>query len=497
MRNKKIIAILLLLGMISPLGIDAVTEPSCITTVSAASIYEHFAYTIWLGEIQIEQYTGFEEEVTVPAVIDGLNVTRIDDYAFQSSKTLKSVILPEGLRSIGYQAFQDCKLLESVDIPDSVTEISAQAFDDTAIADSQQSGFVYVGNYVYAYKGSAYQDTELTLKDSAVGFCEGFYSTPVKTFNSVETVNIPSSMKHFSQDAIQYFSQVSEFNVSADNKYYSSKFGVLFNKDMSTLIRYPGRLKNDSYEVPEQTAVIGFSAFSDCKNLKHVTLPAQLKEIGEKAFSSTPLTEISLPSSLSNIKRLAFTDTGMSTVIIPESVKYLGYGSFAGCKNLKDVTVMNADCEIDNGQLSVAPCTISDYCPYPEAIVLYDYVDENGRLSGGIKGPTCGYSGTIHGYNGSTAQKYAKNCGYKFAEIGTDNPDDKNILYGDTDLNNIIEMNDLTTLSLFLIGDIDMNDQARLSADVTGDGIINLADLATLKQFLMKDDVHLGPVQWL
>lgn len=58
-----------------------------------------------------------------------------------------------------------------------------------------------------------------------------------------------------------------------------------------------------------------------------------------------------------------------------------------------------------------------------------------------------------------------------------------------------IDLSDLTILSLFLIGDTDLEDSQKKAADVDGDGEITLADLAMLRQYLSKKIDSLGNTQ--
>ena len=67
------------------------------------------------------------------------------------------------------------------------------------------------------------------------------------------------------------------------------------------------------------------------------------------------------------------------------------------------------------------------------------------------------------------------------------------IIYGDIDGNKLIDITDLTYLSLYLLNSQDFDEEQMKKADVTGNGTVDLADLATLKQYLMKDKVILGP----
>ncbi|MBE6853980.1 MAG: beta-mannosidase, partial [Ruminococcus sp.] len=65
----------------------------------------------------------------------------------------------------------------------------------------------------------------------------------------------------------------------------------------------------------------------------------------------------------------------------------------------------------------------------------------------------------------------------------TDTPGAEDVTYGDIDENGSIDITDLSMLSLFLIGDIDLSDNSEKAADVTGNNSVDLSDLARLKQF--------------
>lgn len=86
-----------------------------------------FLYTVTENQAVITGYTGKEETLVIPSVIDGYAVSEISDSAF-SSDQIKSVIITNGITKIGWFAFQDCPNISSVTIPSSVTSIGYSAF---------------------------------------------------------------------------------------------------------------------------------------------------------------------------------------------------------------------------------------------------------------------------------------------------------------------------------------------------------------------------------
>ena len=72
-------------------------------------------------------------------------------------------------------------------------------------------------------------------------------------------------------------------------------------------------------------------------------------------------------------------------------------------------------------------------------------------------------------------------------------PDDKDdLIYGDLNGDELIDLTDLTLLSLYLLGDTELDADKVTAADVTGDDKVNIADLSHFKQYISKDSVKLG-----
>lgn len=75
----------------------------------------------------ITGYSGTEERVVIPSVIDGYAVREIADNAF-SSKEIKNIIVTNGIKKIGWFSFQNCSALVSITLPNSVENIGYSAF---------------------------------------------------------------------------------------------------------------------------------------------------------------------------------------------------------------------------------------------------------------------------------------------------------------------------------------------------------------------------------
>ena len=76
---------------------------------------------------------------------------------------------------------------------------------------------------------------------------------------------------------------------------------------------------------------IGSEAFKGCSWLTRINLPNSIETLGEQCFDGcSSLRRIDLPSSLRTIGKEAFCDAGLTSVKIPYNVTYLGSNAFKG-----------------------------------------------------------------------------------------------------------------------------------------------------------------------
>lgn len=68
-------------------------------------------------------------DIVIPQNVGGVDVTVIDDYAFNRCKELRSIALPETIETIGVCAFEKCSALDVIQIEEGVTSIGAMAFN--------------------------------------------------------------------------------------------------------------------------------------------------------------------------------------------------------------------------------------------------------------------------------------------------------------------------------------------------------------------------------
>lgn len=105
---------------------------------SSPSAEKDFLYASNGSEVRINKYIGKGGAVVIPDHIEGLPVTRIADYAFNSDKYQNKITglqLPSQLQHIGCGAFQNLEKLKGVLVlPPTLEEVDDHAFQSTDLS---------------------------------------------------------------------------------------------------------------------------------------------------------------------------------------------------------------------------------------------------------------------------------------------------------------------------------------------------------------------------
>ena len=318
---------------------------------AGAETYEDFEYSaLDDGTVEITSYSGSAEKVDIPEKIDGKSVTSIGDWAFNYCESLKSVTIPDSVTSIGDSAFNCCTSLKSITIPGGVTSIGDKAFRECSslISISIQDGVTSIGE-------STFEDCinlkSITIPDSVTSIGEWAFNRCA----NITSVTIPNSVTSIGNNAFIGCESLTEIKVAAKNVNYASVNGVLFNKDKSKLVFYPGGKIDKNYSIPESVTDIGRCAFDHCISLTSVTIPNSVTSIGDGAFEGcTSLKSIVISDSVTSIGGSAFGGCiSLKSIIIPKGVTIIEYEAFGGCLNLRSIDVVedNSIFASENGVL--------------------------------------------------------------------------------------------------------------------------------------------------
>ena len=90
---------------------------------------DNYIYQAYSQSVSIQKYFGQNDAiVTVPATIEGLPVTTIDEKCFEGHTEIEQVILPDTVSTIGYRAFHGCSKLTEINFPSVLRKVDGWAF---------------------------------------------------------------------------------------------------------------------------------------------------------------------------------------------------------------------------------------------------------------------------------------------------------------------------------------------------------------------------------
>jgi hypothetical protein len=149
---------------------------------------------------------------------------------------------------------------------------------------------------------------------------------------------------------------LTDIEVDPLNPAYSTNDGVLFNKDRTSLIAYPGA-RVGGYTIPDSVTVVGAGAFDRCTGLISVAIPERVTSIESYAFSHcTSLSSVAIPDGVTNIGWSAFSGCPLTSVVIPDRVPRIAEWTFCTCP-LTNVTIGRSVTNI--GMLAFGGCNLT------------------------------------------------------------------------------------------------------------------------------------------
>lgn len=237
------------------------------------------------------------EELALERVVLPESMVEIGNGAFENIATLRTVVLGQSLQRIGKRAFDGCLSLKINDLimPSSVEEI-----DD------------------YAFYGCSATKETLTLPAALrrIGR-SAFAELPIGG------VVFPDNLEEIGGSAFSGC-LIAEVTLPEGCLSFPGKYHFAHNSALSIVVLPAGM-----NSIPE-----GF--FEDCPNIKNVTLPSGLQEIGAKAFSQCSVEEIVVPEGVTEICEFAFFSNPIKELHLPSTLKNIGAESFSEA-NLKKI----------------------------------------------------------------------------------------------------------------------------------------------------------------
>ncbi len=175
-------------------------------------------------------------------------------------------------------------------------------------------------------------------------------------FSNIVKIEIPSSIKYISFTDFNHFKNLTAIIIEPGHPTLSTEDGILYNKDMSEILRVPLGFKG-TFKCRSSVKKIGSYAFRNCKGVTNIEFSPNVTEIGEHAFyDCNGLTHLVIPSHISSIKHAAFSNCKELTNVeiqVPTEVEF-GPFIFAHCTKLKSINIPPHLTELPKGFLFCA-----------------------------------------------------------------------------------------------------------------------------------------------
>ena len=210
----------------------------------------------------------------------------IANNAFANNPTLEHVIMEDGVEKIGADAFYQCTNLISVEMPDTIKEIKSECFRfDSKLEKVRLSdNLTVLYNLVFADCPNL-KSLNLPKNLEKIG-TDCFYRT------SITKMKFPENLQTLSNGGS--LSPKLEIIDTSENNYFEFKNGVLYTKDLKTLVLTLSNVT--SVNIEESVETISASAFANCSLLATINIPSNVKNIGISAFSNSKLSKITISS---------------------------------------------------------------------------------------------------------------------------------------------------------------------------------------------------------
>lgn len=280
-------------------------------TATAQAAENSFSYEIVNGKAVITGYEGNATDLTTPTALGGYPVTSIGERAFYACPSLKSLTISEGVQGALKMNFTYCDNLETIRFPSTFTSIYGCAFtacpkltnievDSRNPVYSSRNGDMYSGSTMCFYANGKPQ-TEFTVPSDVKSIWVAFANTTnLKTLNigdNVQSLGNPGALEGNSIEAINIgkgLTQINEWieggsslrvvNVDPGNPVLCSKDGILYSKDMGTLLTCPARYDGGHPVIDARTNKVQRNAFKQTRGMKVVTFQGRVTSMCSSVF---------------------------------------------------------------------------------------------------------------------------------------------------------------------------------------------------------------------
>ena len=368
--------------------------------------------------------------LTIPSTYNGKPVTTVEGSAFRGCTGLEEVNIPDTIKLIETgTAFTSCTSLKNVNIiateskdkglyssidgvlfyaneyngfeikffptgrtgeyviPDEVETIPVGVFKNSKI-----SGVVIPANVTSINSQAFYYSRNLTrvaFEKTPAGKEEKALAISADAFKSctaLTEITLPSRISSFDGKMFYLCNSLAKVNIDGAGGEYTSKDGVVCNKDGTTIIYCPAG-RTGKYTIPSGVGSVGESAFASVR-ITSLEVPGYVSEIGKEAFRSCyylrqiDFTGVENDMDLKIGESAFYGCTALKSLTLPVNLVELGAHAFGGISALTEVTVNSGKVNFANAAFGTAETSPRYYVQRLNIGAKLELIDINGVFGG-------------------------------------------------------------------------------------------------------------------
>ena len=129
--------------------------------------------------------------------------------------------------------------------------------------------------------------TKITLPNTIVQIAFKVF----KNLSNITSIKIPKNVSSIGSEIFAGCDKLTSIEVDSSNKYFSSKNGILYDINKTTIIYYPPG-KKGNYTCLKNLTKIRYYSFYSIKQMQKVYITNNVTEIGSYAFASSSIKEL-------------------------------------------------------------------------------------------------------------------------------------------------------------------------------------------------------------
>ncbi len=325
--KNSVIVVLLVTLMSTMVFFSPTTYVSADTSVGLCGENATWTWDSITGELKItgtgEIRNGGWVNTHPKSVVISEGITSIAAGTFADNYSITEIQLPVSLKTVGASAFGRCRSLTYIDLHVGITKIENSAFSGcTALEEISIPGSVN------------------TLGDEVFNDC-----------TALKKIYIPGSVTYIGDDAFRNCYALNEIDVNEGNKYYTDMNGILYNKDMNILLKFPSASAVEELNIPETVELVADGAIHHCYSLSKIVIPEGTSiyrgyDVTANLKDCPKLTSLGGIGSGESIE-IGWTETipeetfanctTLEKIIIPEGIKKIEKNAFSNSNNLTSI----------------------------------------------------------------------------------------------------------------------------------------------------------------